>query len=275
MIIVNGIGMNIEVEEAKRELNELRREYASLLAEYDELTGAVRRHLETEYMMLIGKLEYRLFSLQFQARRLKREISIYQAAQNRGEVIFAEEVETILDREFAEYKAALDERQEKIRRAEEHHFCPKLSEEETRAIRDLYHDLVRKLHPDLNPDLPDGARQLWEKVVTAYRNSDWLELNILADRVEDLLEWGRKPDRDLTRMEEILAEQQRIAQKIGELRKHMQELCSRPPFTYRKLLEDIAAVNARRRELQESIREFEEHIAELTAIRDALKGEEK
>ncbi len=275
MIIVNEIGANIEVEEAKRKLNELRREYAALLAEYDELTGAVRRHLETEYMMLIGKLEYRLFSLQFQARRLKREISIYQAAANRGEFILAEEVETILDREFAEYEAALEERQEEIRRAEEHHFCPKLSEEETRAIRDLYHDLVRKLHPDLNPDLPDGARQLWEKVVTAYRNSDWLELNILADRVEDLLEWGRNTDRELTRMEEIFAEQQRIARKIDELREHMRELCSRPPFTYRKLLEDIAAVNARRRELQESIHEFEEHIADLTAIRDELKGEEK
>ena len=275
MIIVNEIGANLEAEAAKRKLNELRREYAALLAEYDELTGAVRRHLETEYMMLIGKWEYRLFSLQFQARRLKREISIYQAAENRGEVVAAAEVEAILDREFAEYEAALEERQEMIRRAEEHHFCPKLSAEETRAIRDLYHDLVRKLHPDLNPDLPEGARQLWEKVVTAYRNSDWLELNILADRVEDLLEWGREPDRDLTRMEEILAEQQRIARKIGELREHMRELCSRPPFTYRKLLEDVAAVNARRRELQECIRKFEDHIAELTAIRDEWKGEGK
>ena len=93
MVIFSEIGMNIEVEEAKRQLNTLRREYAALLAEYDELTGAGRRHLETEYMMQIGKLEYRLFSLQFQARRLKREISIYQAAENRREFISVMEVE--------------------------------------------------------------------------------------------------------------------------------------------------------------------------------------
>ena len=265
------LGLNPEVENAKRELEALRGEYARLLAEYDDLTGAVREHLETEYMMRIGRLEYRLFSLQIQVRQLKREIALYQAAKNRRETISSGEVDAIIAREFAEYKAALAEQQQKLRQAEERHFSPKLSAADTKALRDLYHDMVRKLHPDLNRDLPEEAKRLWIRIAEAYRNRDWRELNILADMVYDLLD-GRKPDvGDPDRMEQLLAEQRRIAAKIDDLRERMGEMRRHPPYSYMELLKDDRAVNAKRRELFELLHGFERHIAELTDIRDGLR----
>ena len=273
MNIANAIGANIEIEEAKHELNARREEYAKLLAEYDELTGTVRDRLETEYMMLIGRLEYRLFSLQIRARQLKREIALYQAAKNRRETISAVEVDAIIAREFAEYRAALAERQEQLGRAERYHFSPKLSAADTKALRELYHDMVRKLHPDLNRNLPEAAKRLWVRIAAAYKNRDWQELNILADMVYDLLDGGEPVGVEPNRREQLLAEQERIAAKTAELGKRIRELQSQEPYSYRALLENAEAVNAKRRELQELRRRFEEYIAELTAIRDDLCGE--
>lgn len=273
MKMTDELGVNLEIEQAKRELAERRKEYAKLLAEYDELTGAVRRHLEAEYMMQIGRLEYRLFSLQIRARQLKREIALYQAAKNRNETISETEVAAIIEREFAEYKAQLAACQEKIREAETLHFSPKLTVGDTKAIRELYHDMVRKLHPDLNRDLPTAAKDLWVRIAAAYKNGDWRELNILADMVYDLLDRGSPAAVEWSCMDELQAERRRIEQKIAELRAHMKEVCSHPPYTYRALLEDQAAVMAKRRELRELRRGFEEHIAELTAVRDGLRGE--
>ena len=266
------LGLNPGIENLKNELDARREEYAKLLAEYDDLTGAVRDYLETEYMMRIGRLEYRLFSLQIEVRQLKREIALYQAAKNRRETVSAAEVDAIIAREFAEYKSALAEQQQKIRQAEERHFCPKLSVADSKALRTLYHDMVRKLHPDLNRELPEEAKRLWVRIAKAYRNSDWQELNILADMVYDLLD-GRKPAVDTpNRMEQLLEEQRRIAAKTSDLRKRMGEMRGHPPYSYMELLKDDKAINARRRELQELLHGFERHIAELTDIRDGLRG---
>jgi hypothetical protein len=265
---------NLEIARAKGKLEVRREEYAKLLADYDELTSTVRRNLESEYMMRIGRLEYQLFSLQIEARQLKREIALYQAAKNRGETIAAEEVKTIIAREFAEYKALLAERLEKIRQAEAHHLAPKLSDADAKALRELYHDMVRKLHPDLNRTLPAGAERLWLRIVEAYKNCDWQELNILADMVYDLLDGGRIVPEELNAMERIAAEEQRIASNISKLRKRIRELRSKPPYSYQALLENKAAVNTKRSELIELRRRFEEYIAELTTLRDELCGGE-
>ena len=265
-------GAEFALENAKRKLDERREEYAGLLAEYDEVTGTLRRHLETEYMMRIGRLECRLFSLQLQVRRLKREIALHQAARNRRESISDEEVKRIIEREFAEYRAALAEHREKIRRAEAHHFAPKLSVAATQALRKLYHDMVRKLHPDLNRDLPEKAKELWIRIAAAYRNCEWQELNILADMVYDLLDGGARADDAANGVEELLAEERRIAAKSAEVRERLRELQERPPYSYRALLEDERAVNDKRRELQEALRRTGEYIAELTSLRDELRG---
>ena len=108
MIILDSVGSSPEFESAKQKLEALRKEYASLLAEYDDLTGTVRRGLETEYMLQIGRRENEIFALQIQAQQLKREISLYQAAKNRRETISEAAVQEIIVKEFAEYKAKLD-----------------------------------------------------------------------------------------------------------------------------------------------------------------------
>lgn len=272
MITLDSVGFSPEFEGAKQKLEALRKDYASLLAEYDDLTGTVRRNLEAEYMLQIGRRENEIFALQIQAQQLKREISLYQAAKNRRETISEAAVREIIAREFAEYKAKLDELEKKLREAEELHLCPKLSPAESKAVKDLYHDLVKKLHPDLNPDLPEAVKQLWPRIVAAYKGNDWLELNILSDMVEGLLKREKIEARLPDRAEEIREEQERIARKIAELQGRMERLRREPPFVYEKLLADVDAVREKREELNELRENFEKHVEELTHLRDSLRG---
>jgi len=272
MVMPAEMGFSFEFEEAKRKLEELGREYAALLAEYDELTGTVRANLESEYMMLIGRKEHQLFSLQIHLQQLKREIALYQAAANQGKSVSGETVRRIIEKEFAEYRTLLHEQQKKIRQAEALHFAKKLSAAESKELKELYHDLVRKLHPDLNPGLPPEAGVLWQKIVEAYKSWDWQELNMLADMAYELLDRKEIRIRELTGMDAVLEQQQKISAKIGTVKLKIQELRSRPPFTYEKLLSDPGAVKAKRRELDELKAQFEEHIRLLSAMRDELKG---
>ena len=107
-----------EFELAKAQLQNARKAYAALVEEYTCLISVVGRNLENEYMLKLGKKEYELFSCQVEILRLKREISLFQAARNRGESITPERVQQIIENEFAEYQAQLEEQQKKLQSAE-------------------------------------------------------------------------------------------------------------------------------------------------------------
>ena len=272
MVKIADVGFSLEFEEAKRTLEELKQEYAALLTKYDELTGTIRVNLETEYMMQIGRKEHHLFTLQIRIRQLRREIDLYQAASNRGEQLTGEKVRIIITEEFAEFLAAIQEQQEILKQAEEQYLSPKLSPEDSKALKNLYHDLVHKLHPDLNPDLPPKAKILWFKIEDAYKNWDWKELNILADMAYDLLDHKEVNIGPMSSLEAILEQQKKLKEKIAALEKQIETEMSKPPYIYRDFLSDPKAVNAKRKELDELARQFEDHIAALTEIRDALRG---
>ena len=241
MVKLAEVGFSLEFEEAKRTLEKLKRDYAALLTEYDELTGTIRSNLEIEYMMLIGRKEHHLFTLQVRIRQLRREIALYQAASNRGEQLSGEKVSLIIAEEFAEFLAAIREQQEKLKQAEEQYLSPKLSPEDSKALKNLYHDLVHKLHPDLNPDLPPKAKILWFKIEDAYKNWDWKELNILADMAYDLLDRKDVDIGPMSSMEYILEQQNKLKEKISALEKQIEAEKSKPPYIYRELLSDPVA----------------------------------
>ena len=266
------VGFSLKFEAEKKKLDKLNQQYASLLAAYDELVSTVRANLEADYMMRIGRKEHQVFSLQIQVQQLKREISLYQAARNQGETVSSEAVQKIIEQEFAEYKAQLAEQQEKIRQAENLHLAEKLPAGDAKALKELYHDMVRKLHPDLNPGLPEKAKILWQKISEAYKSWDWQELNVLADMAYDLLDRKEIKIEQLNSMETILERQKNVSEKIEAVRAKTEELRNRPPFTYEKMLSDQEAVNARRKELDELKVQFEEHIRQLTAVRNELRG---
>lgn len=273
MVMLNtAVGFNEKYENAKRNLESLRKEYSALVLQYAELIHVARPAMESEYMMKIGRKEYKLFALQVEILRCKRKISLYQSAINQSRNISLEEIEEIIWREFAAYQKQLKEQQKKIKTAEEHFAAQKLSPEETKTIKKLYRDLVRKLHPDLNPDLPPQAAALWNKIVDAYKNSDWEELTFLADMTKEFFK-GRKdiPDFPGT-LEAILKQKNTLQKKRDALIAAIKEIQAHPPFSYRELLADPGQILEKRKELNNKILQQKNRLSEIRKILDGLKG---
>lgn len=261
-------------EKLRAELAALRGEYADLLSEYAELSGPVRANLETLYMVHLGRLEYRIFSQQVAIRRVRREIALYQAAANSGERIDPETVERTVTAEFAEYTAQLKAKKAELQRADELYLAKKLSAEDSKALKELYHDLVKKLHPDLNPDLPPKAKEIWLRIVDAYKHGDWIELNILADMAYDLLVGRKVPGVEETDSLEALRRDLRsLKKKKRDLCARITDMKSHPPFSLMELLSDPDAVAQRKQELMALIRRNESWLNELEEMRDDLRKE--
>ena len=257
-----------EFEKSKADLQAARENYTALVEEYSQLIGVVGKNLETEYMLKLGKKEHELFSCQVEILRLKREISLFQSARNRGESISEEKVKEIIELEFAEYKKQLAEQCKKLQTAREHFSAKKWTAEETKAFKKLYHDIVRKLHPDLNPDLPDGAKELWERIQEAYKANDWDELFLWADMVDELLEGKIDYVEKINSLVALHKELEKITGKIADLTKQIADTKRRIPFSYEEILSDPGAVSKKRQELAEEVRLYKEYIKTLKEIRE-------
>lgn len=268
--IITGLIINPEFESLQRKLEELSERYAKALADYTEYTTTVRRNLETQYLTLIGKMEHQLFSLQIRILRYKREISLIQAAANRGESLSKDELERTIKAEFEEYQRKLEEQQKQIQRAQEHILAPKLSAQENKQVVELYHQLVKKLHPDLHPELYPQASVIWQRVVSAYADGEWQELLILGDLVEQFLQGAKVEAPALDTMEKLQARIQQLEDKLVNLAVKREELAAKPPYCHQKLLEDSAAVMARREELNRQIAEAETVCEQLQKLRVIL-----
>ncbi len=262
--------LNPEYRSNMQYLRHLENTYCALVEEYEMLDNTVRHNLETEYMMKIGRKEYRLFELQIGCGRLRREISLYRAAVNRNEKIDFAEVKKIIAGEFAEFKAQLENKRRQLAAAEKYSLLPGLGKADSAELKRIYRSLAKRLHPDLHPDLPPRAACIWEQATAAYRNGDLSRLMLLEDMAEELLS-GRPahapaPDDMRKRIQEL-------EQKCDKLSAAMERLQKEKPFVWRELLADSRKVQRRRAELDKLISVCLENKTMLEEMRDQLKTE--
>ena len=269
----NSLTVNPENEKARKQLEKLSDEYSSLLLDYAQMTGTSKKNLETEYMMKIGRKEYELYSLNVSILQIRRKIAIYQTAVNDGKSVTEEEIEQIIEKEFAEYKSILEEHQKAVQEAEEHFGAPKMTDVEHEKLIKLYKGLVKKLHPDIHPNLPPAAASLFKAVIDAYKSADITELELLNDMVNDILK-GKDVDLEIHNSLELMQKQiENLKQKISDLKNKMKTLEKKPPFCYKTLLFDSSAVLAKRKELERQIDEYKSVLSQLQEFYDGMRSQ--
>ena len=268
----NSLTVNPENEKARSQLDKLSDEYSSLLLDYAQMTGTKKKNLETEYMMKIGRKEYELYSLNVSILQIRRKITIYQAAINEGNSVSEEEIEQIIAKEFAEYKGVLEEQQKAIQQAEKYFSAPTITNEEHIKLTKLYKSLVKKLHPDIHPNLPPAAANFLNSVINAYKSADIAELELLNDMANDILK-GKEVDLEIHNSLELMQKQiENLKQKITDLKNKMKILEDKPPFCHQKLLCDPSAVLAKRKELEQQIDKHKSVLNQLQEFYDKLRS---
>lgn len=220
----------------------LRSQIATALAERHVLEAS-RTVVLGRYAEAFGERMTRLHELEIEAARLKREIELIQANLNAGREIDFDGIQDTLEAEFAEWQSKLEDEareMEKQRAVLDHLLDPETS----RELRRLYRVLVRRLHPDLNPDQSEASVELWHQVRLAHDFRDLGELQALDTLTNDD-DAGVPADSadSLRSFEAKLREQlENALQKMADLRKTW-------PFDQLPLLNDKVATVDRQTEL--------------------------
>ncbi len=253
----NGGGCEIivfpEIERLHEEIEHLRNEVSALLMERDELKYVICKNIETEYMLELGDLEYKVYEAMCKALRMKRKLELIQAAKNRQEKVILFEIELILDEEFAQYQETLNLQIEKMKEALERDQAETLSQEEVRRLKKMYRTIVKAIHPDIHPDVTKEQRELFYQAVDAYKRGDLKTLEIIAVMAGD----GMLPSRQEDRVRQLMEEKERLQEAVCKIQEEIRQIKSKYPYNLKEIIENPDKVEARRRQLKELLEDYQ------------------
>lgn len=256
----NGIVMNPEWSMLKMRVECLRSKCADTVEVYMHAINIIGPNLKSLYMINIGQYEYRLFQLKIEICRWRRRFELRQRALNCGEKPDYIAIEDILEREFEDYVRQIRERHEALKKAALNMTQEVVSDEETTAIRMEYLKAVKKLHPDINPSLPDTAKELWNKIQKAYEDKDWVELKFLSAMADDVLE-GVQTCTCGDCIDELRQEVIRLEDRLKEVYRRLNALWGEEPYVWKDLFENDDEVRARQNVFKKLIESAEEKIS--------------
>lgn len=252
----------------KEEVERLRTELSMLLLERDELVFVQCKNLDMQYMLTFGALEYKAYEAECTALRLKRKLDLIRAKKNRQEAVILLEIEAILEVEFAEYQQKLEEQIDRMNAALKRSKGAILSEQDEKELKKLYRSIVKRLHPDLNPDITPGEEQLFHHAVEAYEIGDLKTLQVISVMIGD---------RDLTDdkhdpLSALVAEKERLTKLLSALKKAIQAIQSEYPYAVKDLLASEEKTAERKKELEACIAQYGEMIAAYEAAINEIMG---
>lgn len=242
----SAIQLHPEVAALHAQIHALRDELARAVAYHDELRHTAIPYLEAVYQQALGPAHLAALHAQVEAQRAKRLVELAMQAVNRGQP--APPVAGLtaqVEQELAAWRqhiAAMADGVQQATRA----LAQTLTAADTAALKRLYRDLVRRLHPDANPSQGERERQLWQQVQEAHRDGDLARLRVLAETVMSAQSLPTGPDA----LEVLQAQRQRLQDGILALSAASVALEQRPPLSLRAQLADPTWIAARIAEFQ-------------------------
>jgi hypothetical protein len=129
-------------------------------------------------------------------------------------------------------------------------------------LKQIYRSLVRKLHPDLNPDLPDALRERWFEVQQAYGDRDLARLEMLLSACEDGDESADDSFIDkiqsLTRLRLLLKS---VAKKLKTSQRQLAQFKNAPAWEFHKTRKDPRRMAGLERDVKFELRNAEETLS--------------
>ena len=133
------------------EVQKLKDRLAELIYEHENLISHLCPLIERRYVLEFGIYEYELYLLEFDISKLKRKLQLMKMEINHENKIDLEKIDNILSEEFEEYEQQLKAQIEEINYLKSTEI-KQLSDEDSRKLKKIYRILIKKLHPDLNPN---------------------------------------------------------------------------------------------------------------------------
>lgn len=263
-----GVVANVKAV-AEERITDARARIAELLLEIDNITLQVNPQIEAEYATKIGYLENDLLKWQIAARRAKRRLALAQARVNAGASLRGDEFEAQLDRELAEWESLLDRSVKVFLKAAERAAGSRvLSPADSRELKKLHRELIKRLHPDLHSGQSDEAVRFFMVAQAAYEKGNLDVLRSIAVATEGMGEEGA--DASGFSEDEAAAELELVLAHERVVRRRLEELKRSNPYALKEKLEDDAWVIRKTSELEKQVEEqkaavraYDERFAKL------------
>jgi hypothetical protein len=222
-------------QEALKNFEVIKDALAKHQEEKERLIFQEKPFLESLYLNNVGKLKIELLELKTEVYALKRKSEMIQSSINQSKDVLIEVIDVLLKKEMEEHLQKLHAQAKRLQEAKEFLASPSMAAEDVLKVRNLYHKLVKKLHPDLIGEQTETQKVLWNRISEAYRAYDLELLTFL----ELLSEQENEPDIAQKKSSEELEEKiQAISKYIKILLVEIEKIKENFPFTIKTDLED-------------------------------------
>ena len=263
---MNEIGFSNEFRDLMLRHAALKERVANEIEMYMHFVNNVGPSIKARYMMLVGRLECMVRRLEVDVNRWKRRFALRQQYLNRGDKPDMVAIEAQLDMEFEKYVSEIAAYVKELEESKLRHDAETMSDEETTAIRCDYLKAVKRLHPDINENLSESAKNLWNQIQQAYAANDWRQLKFLVGLVDDVMSGNADVAASHGGLEEMRAACVRLEVVAGDVAKKIADLKAKKPFTYKDLLNDPGALEQRQSEINGRIEELKSAVTRYERI---------
>lgn len=268
---MNNLILNPEYQNLIKEIEELKIQISTLIEERDQLLYHDCKIIKAEYMSKIGVLEYKVYEFQIKYLRLKRKIELYQIHINRQESIDEKAVENQLETEYKEYQKKIKEMSEEVQESLATLNNKNLSKDDAIEIKKLYRTLIKKLHPDLNPNYNERTKQLLLQVEQAYKNGDLQSIKSIDLLTDDITE----ETIELGEFDELKNKKEKLLEIIKNLNSSIEKIKTSFPYNQINFLNDNEKISIKQKELNSTLDEYKLAYKALEEQLTQMKGDLK
>lgn len=228
----DAIDLTAEYRELLLQYDVLKITFSDLYARKNEMISYEEPLLTALYLDTVGRKLYEKYCLTVEITLLKQRIGLIQAYQNRNEKPDWEAIEQEIGKRFTAYQQTIEAEAQRIKAAADLLKGGFLSEEATKKLKEVYHLIVKRLHPDLHPDQMETEKDLFIQAQAAYDMSDLTALNeiLLSLDLKAPVKTGTTP--------QLREKVQHLAEKTDALKAQLEESEKKFPFSYREKLAD-------------------------------------
>jgi hypothetical protein len=221
----------------------LKKEFTELFAQKNDMLSQEEQVLTALYLTAVGQKQHQKYCLTVEIKMIMQRISLFQAYFNRNELPDVAVIEQKMEKQFAEYQQKINNEAKRIALAKAFLKDGFLSEGDVKKLKEVYRLIVKKLHPDINPNVTELEKDLFVKAQAAYDLCDLTALNAI------LLSLEMNAGSEAVAPIDLKAQVAVLEEHVSKLNGLIAKLEKQFPFTYRDKLADEVWIAAEQQQL--------------------------